>query len=76
MSRGHDYFKGGQIMKILRQQNVRVIVPNDDMDSIRATTILCRSAAHEWYARGINKGIMVNENKSKSADTLLQVSAG
>ena len=60
MSRmGRDYLKVGQYMELLRQNNVRLIAVNENVDSFREDDDFTpfRNIMNEWYARDTSKKI-------------------
>lgn len=60
MSRfGRDYLKVGQYMEMLRQENVRLIAVNDNVDTFYKDDdfIPFRNVMNEWYARDTSRNI-------------------
>ena len=60
MSRlGRDYLKVGQCMEFLRQQDVRLVAINDNVDTFLAEDDFTpfRNIMNEWYARDTSKKI-------------------
>ena len=58
MSRiGRDYLKVGQYMEMLRQNGVRLIAINDNVDTVKEDDDFTpfRNIMNEWYARDISK---------------------
>lgn len=54
---GRDYLKVGQYMELLRQNNVRLIAVNENVDSFREDDDFTpfRNIMNEWYARDTSK---------------------